>query len=704
MEEKSKKGAPPMGQGLYERMHHKLERQDQQLEIMLSQMPGGMVVCEVKSGVPALWVSESFCRMLGYADETEFRRLTGGLASAIIIPEEYRRVCEEQSAQLSRGDEYSLEYLAQKKDGRRLWIADTGRRSQSADGREILYSFLMDISRKKAQEQRMAAVEQEVRMLRHLQEQQRLIESSLLQAAACTAYLSTMSLNFTRETYNCFIAEQPSFFAHRQGSLAALIAEARRRLKPTYLKKFLRTFSTAALLRRFQRGEDEVYDELQAVGRDGEDHWISIHIIRVDNPVSSDVMGICLLKVLDRQRREERRQQELLRDALDAARAANQAKLEFLSSMSHDIRTPMNAIIGMSQLAQLRIEDPAYLLECFRKIDASSAYLLSLINNILDMSKIETGKFKLGQEIFGLDSLVEGVLEIIQPQADKLQRRLHIERQFSPQRSYRGDLLRLKQIFLNLLSNGLKFTREKGHITWTIQSLDHTAQLEHLRFVVRDDGIGMSEAFLQRAFHPFEQEAVESTQNHVGSGLGLSIVYNLVRLMGGTISVESRKGQGTRFTLVLPLRLAALPEPGGAAEQRETDWRAVRLTGCPILLVEDNSLNREIARTLLERAGAVVTEALDGRQACECFAASEEFYYQAVLMDIRMPEMDGLDAARAIRGMDRADAAGVPILAMTANAFTEDRAQASAAGMTGYLVKPLEPALFFAELERICKT
>ena len=142
----------------------------------------------------------------------------------------------------------------------------------------------------------------------------------------------------------------------------------------------------------------------------------------------------------------------------------------------------------------------------------------------------------------------------------------------------------------------------------------------------------MSEAFLQRAFHPFEQEAVESTQNHVGSGLGLSIVYNLVRLMGGTISVESRKGQGTRFTLVLPLRLAALPEPGGAAEQRETDWRAVRLTGCPILLVEDNSLNREIARTLLERAGAVVTEALDGRQACECFAASEEFYYQAVLM------------------------------------------------------------------------
>ena len=653
---------------LYENMNHRLERQDQQLAIMLSQMPGGMVVCEVASGSAALWVSASFCRMFGYKDAADFQRQTGGFASAVIVPEDYPRVCQQQAEQLATGDEYSLEYQAQGADGRRRWINDIGRRSQAADGREVLYSFIMDISRKKQQEKRMAEVENEVRLLRRLQDEQRLIETSLLQAAACTAYLSTMSLNFTMERYNCFIKEQPVFFP-----------------------------------RRFQQGEDDVYDEVQAVGRDGLDHWISTQLIHVENPVGSDVLGIGMIKVLDRQRREERRQQELLRDALEAAKAANHAKLDFLSRMSHDIRTPMNAIIGMSRLAQLRVEDIGYVRECFQKIDASSAYLLSLINNILDMSKIETGKFKLGHEKFSLAVLIAEVMEIIRPQADKLHRHICLQKKFDTDRCYCGDVLRLKQIFLNLLSNALKFTPEDGQIGWSAEALDHTKQMERLKFVIRDNGIGMSEEFLGRIFRPFEQESVERARQGAGSGLGLSIVYNIVRFMGGTIAVQSRKGQGTAFTIVLPLQLA---ETGALVERAEPagDWREIRLPGVHILLAEDNGLNMEIARTLLERAGALVDEAVDGLQACELFAASPPFFYQAVLMDIRMPRLDGLEAARRIRSMARADAPVVPVLAMTANAFTEDRAKAKVAGMSSYLVKPIEPELLFRELERICKT
>ena len=688
---------------LYENMNHRLERQDQQLAIMLSQMPGGMVVCEVASGSAALWVSASFCRMFGYKDAADFQRQTGGFASAVIVPEDYPRVCQQQAEQLATGDEYSLEYQAQGADGRRRWINDIGRRSQAADGREVLYSFIMDISRKKQQEKRMAEVENEVRLLRRLQDEQRLIETSLLQAAACTAYLSTMSLNFTMERYNCFIKEQPVFFPRRSGSIQELLDEARQRVKPAYWEKFQQIFSPAELLRRFQQGEDEVYDEVQAVGRDGLDHWISIQLIHVENPVGSDVLGIGMIKVLDRQRREERRQQELLRDALEAAKAANHAKLDFLSRMSHDIRTPMNAIIGMSRLAQLRVEDIGYVRECFQKIDASSAYLLSLINNILDMSKIETGKFKLGHEKFSLAVLIAEVMEIIRPQADKLHRHICLQKKFDTDRCYCGDVLRLKQIFLNLLSNALKFTPEDGQIGWSAEALDHTKQMERLQFVIRDNGIGMSEEFLGRIFRPFEQESVERARQGAGSGLGLSIVYNIVRFMGGTIAVQSRKGQGTAFTIVLPLQLA---ETGVLVERAEPagDWREIRLPGVHILLAEDNGLNMEIARTLLERAGALVDEAVDGLQACELFAASPPFFYQAVLMDIRMPRLDGLEAARRIRSMARADAPVVPVLAMTANAFTEDRAKAKVAGMSSYLVKPIEPELLFRELERICKT
>ena len=227
--------------------------------------------------------------------------------------------------------------------------------------------------------------------------------------------------------------------------------------------------------------------------------------------------------------------------------------------------------------------------------------------------------------------------------------------------------------------------------------------MERLQFVIRDNGIGMSEEFLGRIFRPFEQESVERARQGAGSGLGLSIVYNIVRFMGGTIAVQSRKGQGTAFTIVLPLQLA---ETGMLVERAEPagDWREIRLPGVHILLAEDNGLNMEIARTLLERAGALVDEAVDGLQACELFAASPPFFYQAVLMDIRMPRLDGLEAARRIRSMARADAPVVPVLAMTANAFTEDRAKAKVAGMSSYLVKPIEPELLFRELERICKT
>ncbi len=409
---------------------------------------------------------------------------------------------------------------------------------------------------------------------------------------------------------------------------------------------------------------------------------------------------------------EERSEQ--LRTALEAAEQATQAKSEFLSRMSHDIRTPMNAILGMNTIARIHLDHPAKVKDCLKKIDDSSRYLLSLLNDILDISRIEAGKVTLHMEPFSFSEFIQQLSMMMIPQMTAKKLDFQLRTDVSLESQYIGDVLHLKQVFMNLLSNALKFTPAGGRICFSVREKKRSAGYAYLEFVVEDNGIGMSEAFQEKMFLPFEQEPSAGGQNHIGTGLGLSIVHSLVNLMGGHIVLRSARGKGTKFSVVLPLELVvekgqADPAACVAEEKSGTvcqeasvsvQGAAAGLRGRRVLLAEDNAINTEVAVELLEYAGMVVDTAVNGQLAVNQLQASPEGTYFAILMDIRMPVMDGICAARAIRTMSRMDVQTLPIIAMTADAFDEDRKKVLQAGMDGCVFKPFSLARLLGELQK----
>lgn len=569
--------------------------------------------------------------------------------------------------------------------GKEAWISVVMKRIVNSNGQEVIQAVFTDITKQMRMEM--------------AQQQERLLENRLLHAAILTAYPLIMFLNLTKDSYHCFAEEQEGYLILNEGTYSGLIANSIPDTYPSYREDYAAMFDREEVIRRFTSGERELYMEIQQRGADGQYHWLSVHVILVENPFNDDVMAIELIKVLDKQRAEQARQEQLLRDALASAQAANRAKSDFLSRMSHDIRTPMNAIIGMSTIGQMKLDDKEGVKDCFTKIDVSSQYLLSLINDILDMSRIETENMDIAHEKFEFQAFVDEINQIICPQA--LERKITYEMSCrNPiEKYYIGDVLRMKQILMNLLSNALKFTPSGGKIDVEIREVKRHDGYSYMRFSVVDNGIGMSEEFQKCLFRPFEQEAPGDARNHVGTGLGLSIVYNLVQLMNGSITVKSKKNEGSAFVITIPFQIIA----DGIEEEQERDKAGEGknlLAGKRVLLAEDNQLNLEIAQTLLEMNEILVDTAEDGKQAVEAFQRHEPGTYLAILMDIRMPVMDGLEATRQIRALNREDAALIPILAMTANAFEQDKQKAAEAGMSGYLAKPLNIKKILDELEK----
>lgn len=370
------------------------------------------------------------------------------------------------------------------------------------------------------------------------------------------------------------------------------------------------------------------------------------------------------------------------------AESAAQAKSEFLSRMSHDIRTPMNAIIGLTHLAQEE-DDIRVVREYLHNIETSSDFLLGLINDILDMSKIENGELKLKEDVYRKEEFVNSINTVIKPLMDKreitfiFQMGAHVD-------CIRVDRLRYNQIFFNLLSNAAKFTPKGGMVEFLSESIPPKNDKVGIRFRVRDNGIGMSPEFLPHMYDPFSQERSGLGDKVKGTGLGLPIVKSLVDIMDGTISVKSELGKGTEFIVDLYVPLA---EPEEAEVSADTP--AENLMDARILLVEDNEINIYVAQLILEKAGCVVEIAKNGREAVEVFQASEENHFDAILMDVRMPIMNGIDATREIRALERPDAATVPIIAMTADAFEEEKKKTLEAGMDYHLSKPINPKILY---------
>ena len=389
--------------------------------------------------------------------------------------------------------------------------------------------------------------------------------------------------------------------------------------------------------------------------------------------------------------REQLRQKVALQNALDLAEHASQAKSTFLTNMSHDFRTPMNSISGFASIALDHLNDTDRVRDCLRKIMLSSDHLLSLVNDILDVSRIESGKMSFNEDIVSLPDAVIEVQDMFDEKAEAVGIDLTIDVDSLAHPQVVTDPLRLNQILVNTVGNAVKFTPAGGLVTVTLTELpDAPRGFGSYRMTVSDTGCGMTPEFLDRIFLPFERDGLGYANKTEGTGLGMTITKSLVDLMGGEIAVESVVGRGSTFAITLPLRVADADELAEAREKAEAAERCQRdFTGCKVLVVDDDDLSREILVEILKDYGFKPEEARDGDAAVRKVASVEPFYYDAVLMDMRMPRMDGDEATREIRALDRPDAATLPIIAETADAFEEGQRRARDAGMTALTTKPL---------------
>ena len=411
------------------------------------------------------------------------------------------------------------------------------------------------------------------------------------------------------------------------------------------------------------------------------------------------IIALCICSIfllLDRKQAEYIRSllqyQKQLTLSNEKAILANRTKSVFLSHMSHDIRTPMNGIMGMVERIRRNKDDPQIIDDCLNKIDVTSGHLLSLLNDILDMSALEQNEVKLENKAFDLSAELQNVYLLLNEQANEKNVTLEIHTEALAHTRLIGSPLHLRRILLNLGSNSLKYNKPNGRVDIYVQELNESGEHLDCRFIVQDTGIGMSQEFLHNCLYkPFTQENDNVRTKYQGTGLGMSIVNGLVKTMGATIQVDSTQGVGTVFTVQLPFTIDTKNGSSVSSQQQPAD-----ISGMRVLVVEDNELNREIAQSMLEDAGVEVPTAENGKAAVELFSASAVNTYDAILMDIMMPIMDGIQATRKIRSLSRPDAAAIPIIAMTANAFAEDRQKSLDAGMSAHLTKPID-------LVQLCK-
>ena len=399
------------------------------------------------------------------------------------------------------------------------------------------------------------------------------------------------------------------------------------------------------------------------------------------------------------QEKDEKYKAELLRTA-KKAEAANEAKTEFLQRMSHDIRTPINGICGMINVADHYADNMEKQTECRAKIKKTSHLLLELINEVLDMSKLESDEVVLEDIPFNLNSIFEEILGVIEHMAAEQNIRIIWEEKEVTHWNLIGSPVHVKRILMNILSNAVKYNKENGYVYISCREIpSKQTAMTTLEFVCRDTGIGMTEAFQKRIFEPFAQEHAGSRTKFAGTGLGMPITKKLVEKMGGTISFESKEGTGTTFVIRIPFQIDAdMKDRNETEEKTETS-----IQGLHVLLTEDNELNMEIAEFVLQNEGAVVTKAWNGQKAVDIFRKSRPGEFDAILMDIMMPVMNGYEAAKMIRSLDREDAKVIPIIAMTANAFTEDKMRAKEAGMDEHIAKPVDGKLLVKVINELVK-
>jgi PAS domain S-box-containing protein len=412
--------------------------------------------------------------------------------------------------------------------------------------------------------------------------------------------------------------------------------------------------------------------------------WINFHLYP---SMKQDEVNRYVIRISDITK--EKQTQQVLKDALLSVQKANEAKKEFLSHISHELRTPINSILGMAQVASNSLEDKEKMENCLDKITYSSKNLLSLINNILDMSRIDSDKLLLTKEPFHLQQLIYALATLIRNQADINHQEFHLVKNYHNDYII-GDSLRLHQILENCLSNALKFTSTNGKIELEIKEIERFGNKSLYRFIISDNGKGMSQEYIERIFIPFEQEDSSIARKYGGSGLGMSIVQNLVTLMGGNIRISSQIGIGTIVTIDIVFEVFMENQERYSLELKEDNSEIEDISGHRVLVIEDNLINMEITCEFLKYANLSVETATNGKDAIELFENSEKGFFDVILMDVQMPELNGFETAKAIRRLSHPDAGSICIIAMTANVYQEDISLLLDCGMNYHIPKPID--------------
>lgn len=526
-------------------------------------------------------------------------------------------------------------------------------------------------------------------------------------------YASIFLVDLTSDSFRFLFRRKESGFKDTPGGVYSdTIKEYISRVHPDYREAW-NTLSSTESIRELLAKEERIELEYPLEGIRKRWRRCAMQVMDVENGVPSSM--IMTFITLDKaraaeseltaqiasQKKQLEEQQKQLQEALELSRSANKAKTIFLNNMSHDIRTPMNAIIGYTSLATSNIGNTPLVINYLSKITQSSEHLLSLINDVLDMSRIESGKMSITEKKENLPSLVNNLRDIVQVSANAKQHQLHISTEGIVHPGVICDRLRLNQILLNILSNSIKYTRPGGLISMSVnEKPSDCPDRATFLFHIKDNGMGMSQDFLEKIFVPFTRVSSSTVSGIQGTGLGMSITKSIVDMMGGRISVSSKLNFGTEVNIELPFRLS---EENG---DRNTETAAITnpeyLKGKKILIVEDNALNSEITTAILDEFGCLTKTATDGSYAVEMMKKASKGDYDLILMDIQMPVMDGYEAARRIRALGT-ELSRIPIIAMTANAFEEDRKAAYEAGMNDHIAKPIDVSILCSTLEKFLK-
>ena len=794
-------------------------------------MPGGFYIYKAEGDEEIIYINDAAISLFGCSDYDEFKAHTGNTFKGMLHPEDYEKVTSSVNDQIRANNTNidHVEYRIIRKDGAVRWIDDYGHYTETDNYGGIYYVFIADITENHDMNERNNLKE------RLISEQVRREQQDKMITALASDYRSVYHIDLDRDEGICYRSDPDdneqvvvgkvfSYLERFRSYAEHFVDEAYRDgflsfIEPDNVRKELADKAIIAFRYLVHRKEKDYYEMIRMAGvRHAEDR--DDHIVHAVGLGFTDI---------DSEMREEMAKNQALGEALEAAEEANKSKTAFLSNMSHEIRTPMNAIIGLDSLA-LRKEtlDPETR-EYLEKIGGSARHLLGLINDILDMSRIESGKMVLRNEIFSFRSFLEQINMMVMTQCSDKGLKYECKVFGGVSDSYIGDDMKLKQVLINILSNAIKFTDAPGEVTMVVERVAVYEDKSTIKFLIKDTGIGMDESFIPKVFDTFEQENNGRTNKYGSTGLGMAITKNIVEIMNGSISVESKKGVGTEFTVIVTLKncdqesvaslfinpndmfvlvvddeeIAAeharivLDEAGIKADTCQDgntalhmlevqhtkhnpynlvllDWKMpdmdgievakkirklyssettiiiltsfnwdeimdealhigvdsflakplfasnvigefervarknnmalfqekqrVELVDRNILLAEDVLINAEIMKELLRTKGARIDHAENGRIALDMFAASDINHYDAIVMDIRMPEMDGLESAERIRSLDRSDAATIPIIAMTANAFDEDVQRSLQVGMNAHLSKPVDPEMLYQTL------